>query len=315
MAESGAERDAAARAMSAGASRVAVSGIVLFVMGLFCASIQAGMSKYLTASLPLLLIVWGRFAVFLVISLSVALWRHGPAELVPPQPHLHALRGLLLMAASVAFIGAIAGIPLANAISIVFIYPFIVTALAPWLLRERVPHATWIAIATGFIGVLVVIRPGWEGIDWHALLALAAGSCFAIHLLITRRLTASAAPLITANATAFVGTACLSLALPFVWEPLTWNQIGILLLMGSFASASQLFTILGCSKTEMSTLAPFGYTEIIGATTVGYLMFGDFPDAMTWLGIAIIVLSGLYIAARTRRTRVQLISRTRPPAT
>ncbi len=294
-------------------------GIGLFVLGLTCASTQAGLSKLLAESLPFLFVVWGRFTVFLLVCLPILLHRHGLRGLRLPQPHLHLWRGLLLLVASVAFIWAISGMALANAIAIVFVYPFLVTALSPLVLKERVPKSSWFAVVAGFAGVLVVIRPeaGFTlgGIDWHALLALAAGSCFGIHLLITRRLTASSPPLITASATALVSVVVLSLAVPFNWQTPSGAQFGIFLVMGSLGAASQLLTIFAISRTPMPTLAPFGYSEIVAATLVGLVLFGDFPDATTWIGIAIIVASGLVIAIAARhQTRIQLISRTRPPA-
>ncbi len=294
-------------------------GIGLFVLGLTCASTQAGLSKLLAESLPFIFVVWGRFAVFLLVCLPMVIWRHGLRGLRLPQPHLHLWRGLLLLVASVAFIWAISGMPLANAIAIVFVYPFLVTALSPLVLKERVPKTSWVAVVAGFVGVLVVIRPETDvalgGIDWHALLALAAGSCFGIHLLITRRLTASSPPLITASATALVSVVVLSLAVPFNWQTPSGTQFAIFLVMGSFGAASQLLTIFAVSRAPMPTLAPFGYSEIVAATLVGLVLFGDFPDATTWIGIAIIVASGLVIALAARhQTRIQLISRTRPPA-
>jgi drug/metabolite transporter (DMT)-like permease len=295
------------------ASATTVS-IVLFVLGLSCASLQSGFSKLLVSELSPLFVVWGRFAGFLVIVLVIVLWRHGRVGLRPPQPVLQGLRALLLVAASVAFIAAIRAMPLADAIAIVFVYPFIVTASAPLVLGERVPLSSWIAVATGFVGVLVVVRPGFGDTDWHALLALAAGTCFGAHLLVTRQLRTSAPPLVTATSTAFIGTLVLSATLPFVWQPLAMNQVLLMVLVGVFGAASQLLAIIACGKAEMSVLAPFGYTEIISATLVGFVMFGDFPDWVAWAGIAVIVASGICIAYGQRRTRVPLISRTRPPA-
>lgn len=290
-------------------------GILLFVLGLSMASTQAGFSKLLAESLPFLFVVWGRFTVFVLICLPLTLWRHGAGALIPPQPHLHFARAGLLLVASAAFIWAISGMPLANAIAIVFVYPFIVTALSPLALKEAVPKSSWLAVITGFLGVLVVIRPDPTGVDWHALLALAAGSCFGVHLLITRRLTASSPPLITATATAVVSCVALTLVIPFNWQTPTGHEFFLFMVMGGLGAASQLLTITACAKAPMPTLAPFGYTEIIAATLVGYLLFGDFPDAVTWIGIVIIVASGIAIALAARhQSRMQLISRTRPPA-
>ena len=148
-------------------------GIALFILGVIFASLQSGLAKQLTATLPVLLIVWGRYFSFLVIVLVVTLWRYGQSALPPPRPHAQALRGILLVSSTIFFVGAVKGMPLADAIAIIFIYPFIVTALAPVVLGERVPLSSWMAVVTGFVGVLLVVRPGSTGVNWRTMLALA----------------------------------------------------------------------------------------------------------------------------------------------
>ena len=136
----------------------------------------------------------------------------------------------------------------------------------------------------------------------YALLALASGITYAAQLLLTRRLTGVAPPLITGTVTAFVGLVLFSFALPWVWQPLTLFQAGMLAGIGISVTVGQQLTIAACDRTEVSTLAPFGYFEIVAAAAISLLLFDDLPDAVATLGIGIIIVTGLYIAVTTRRS-------------
>ncbi|MEZ5774088.1 MAG: DMT family transporter [Hyphomicrobiaceae bacterium] len=279
------------------------TGILLFVGALTIGAGQGAVAKYLSGEMPVPLILWWRYAVTFAVMVPIALARNGRSVLVPERTLLNVVRGLLLVVASIGHVFAVKGMPLADALAIVFVYPFIVTALAPVVLGERVRLASWIAVATGFVGVMVVIRPGFHTVDVHALMALVAGFSFAMTLLVTRRLSVGSPATVTATWTAGTGAAVLTLALPFVWQAPTGFEVGLLVLIGALAAAGQLGSIIACNKTDMAVLAPFGYSEMISATVMGWIVFGDFPDAVTWTGIAIIVMSGIYIATRTRARR------------
>lgn len=288
-------------------------GILLFVFGLAIGSLQGGISKLLATGLPLPLILWWRFLGLLAIVLPFAVLRYGFDAITPKRPWLHIVRALLLICSSVFFIRAVEGLPLADTIAIVFVYPFLITALAPFLLGERAGLVSWIAVVSGFIGVLVVARPGFTDLGWPALMALLCGVCFAFALITTRRFLVTAPPTVTATWTAATGVLVFSLLVPFFWVTPDESQLGLLLLLGALSAVSQIATITACSKCDMAVLAPFGYTEIVAATVTGFVMFGDLPDGVTFAGIAIIVASGLFIAF-TKGGRLPLLSRSRPPA-
>lgn len=290
-------------------------GILTFVTALVFGSLHSGLSKLLTEDLSVPLIIWWRYLGLFLIVVPVALWRYGRAAVVPARPWLHVVRALLLVVSSLTFLGAVSGMPLADVMAIVFVYPFLVTALAPVMLGERVGPASWIAVAAGFLGVLVVMRPGLMAINAYSLLALFTGGSFALVLLVTRKLVVASPPTVTATWTAGLGLMALSLSLPFVWVLPSFGQFAILALMTVMASASQLLTMHAFSKADAPVLAPFGYSEIVTATVVGLAMFGDFPDAVTWTGMAIIVASGIYIAFAGRRQALPLLSRSRTPST
>jgi len=277
-------------------------GTALFIAGVCFAAMQQGLAKGLVMALPVLLVVWGRYVVSTLVLVPVALTRHGTAAFRPARPVLQVVRGLLLVGSSTCFIAAISSMPIADATALIFIYPFLVTAASPVFLGERVTLGGWLAVITGFIGVVIVLRPTMAGVDVHALLALATGVFFGVHLLITRRLSQSSPPLVTATVTAVVGTVALAPAVVVMGSWMSGTEAATLIFVGLAATASQFLVLLACARAPMTTLAPFGYTEIVAATAVGWIMFGDFPDGRAWFGIAIIVGAGLYIVRRRHRS-------------
>ena len=290
------------------------AGILIFVTGLVFGSLHNGLSKLLTEELPVPLIIWWRYVVLLAIVLPWALWRYGRGAVVPARPWLHVLRGGLIVISSLCFLAAVSGMPLADTMAIVFVYPFMITALAPLLLRERVRPAMWMAALTGFLGVLIVMRPGLVPVDVYAVLALLTGATYALVLLITRMLSIAAPPTVTATWSAAIGTLVITVSLPYLWVTPNLEQFMILAALSLFGGVSQLMTMHAFGKVNAAVLAPFGYTEIVTATAVGFVMFGNLPDLVTWTGILVIVASGVYIAIAGRPTKLPLLSRWRKPS-
>jgi drug/metabolite transporter (DMT)-like permease len=289
-------------------------GILTFVTALVFGSMHSGLSKALTEDLSVPLIIWWRYLGLFLVVVPWALIRYGRAAVVPARPWLHVLRGLLIIVASFSFLGAVSGMPLADTLAIVFVYPFIVTALAPLVLGERVGLSIWIAVFTGFMGVLVVMQPGVTEIDGYVLMALLTGATFALVLLVTRKLSVASPPTVTATWTATLGLVIVGIFLPFIWVTPTLHQLMVLGVMSAFAAVSQLLTMHAFSKADAAVLAPFGYSEIVTATVVGLVLFGDFPAPVTWVGILVIIASGIYIAVAGRPIRLPLLSRSRTPS-
>jgi drug/metabolite transporter (DMT)-like permease len=289
-------------------------GILSFVTALVFGSMHSGLSKALTEDLSVPLIIWWRYLGLFLVVVPWALIRYGRAAVIPARPWLHVLRGLLIIVASFSFLGAVSGMPLADTLALVFVYPFIVTALAPLVLGERVGLAIWIAVFTGFLGVLIVMRPGVTEIDGYVLMALLTGATFALVLLVTRKLSVASPPTVTATWTATLGLVIVGLLLPFIWVTPTLHQLMVLGVMSAFAAVSQLLTMHAFSKADAPVLAPFGYSEIVTATVVGLVLFGDFPAPVTWVGILVIVASGIYIAIAGRPIKLPLLSRSRTPS-
>ena len=203
-----------------------------------------------------------------------------------------------MLSANICFFYAISIISLAKALTLAFIAPLIVTAFSPILLGEKVGFRRWTAVAVGFIGSLVVIRPGFLELNLASLAALGTGFFYGFYLIITRKLSTSDNPLLTLLITGLVGALLVSLIIPFYWVKPTLHQWSLMAGIGVFACIGHLFLILSLKYADASKLAPLGYAEIIPNVIIGYYFFNDLPDNWTYLGLFIIVLSGLYISRR-----------------
>jgi len=278
----------------------------MLVTAMALVPLMDGIAKYLSADFPVSQVVWARYFFHLAILLPLVLWLHGKRGLVPRRPLVQLLRSSFLLCSTILFFAAIALIPLADAIALVFISPLIVTACSPFVLGEQVGVRRWSAVLIGFLGALIVFRPGLGVFQLGSLLAVGAGSTYACYILATRKLSGSAPPLVTLLQTAVVGAVVMSLVVPFTWVAPGPRELALMAAMGAIAAGGHFLIIKAFERAPASLLAPYGYSEIVMATLIGYVAFGDFPDHWTWLGIAVIVIAGVYISLRERR-------RQRPP--
>ncbi len=291
------------RAGAAAGPERPLRGIAFVVLAMCLVPIMDGIAKHLSASYAVGQIVWARYFFHLLLLLPFVLWRYGGGALRPPRPRLQVLRGSLMLGATTLFFAAIALMPLADATALVFISPLVVTALSPWLLGERVGPRRWSAVAVGFAGASIIIRPGLGIFDWGGLLAVAAGVVYAFFLIATRKLAGSAPAAVTLAHTALVGALVMTVVLPLVWTTPGPADLGLMAAMGLIAAAGHFFLIRAYDHAPASLLAPYSYSEIVMATAIGFAVFGDFPDLWTWCGIAVIVASGIYVSLRERRAR------------
>lgn len=254
-------------------------------------------AKYLSGDYSVLQIGWARFVFHLVFIAPIALWRHR-AEIWPKRPLLQLARGVLQMSATLLFFGALAHMPIADALAVLFVYPLLVTALSPFFLGEHVRRAQWLAIAIGLVGVLFILRPTTDAFHWSGGFALLASVCFALYLMATRKVAGTSPPLVTLVYSALVGAVVLTLAAPWYWISPRPSDWGLLCLIGVLAASGHFLIVKASELWLASRLAPFGYVEIVAATVLGYLVFGDFPDVWTFVGIGIIVAAGVWVSTR-----------------
>ena len=260
--------------------------------------IMDAIAKYLSYSLPILQITWFRFFFSAVIT-GIFIYLFSRKSFVRSKNiKSQVLRGILLLTSSLLFFYAISVISLAKALTLAFICPLIVTALSPYFLKERVGRRRWTAVIVGFIGVLLVIRPGIVEFNWASLASLGTGLCYAIYLIVTRSLKDTDNGLLTLLFTSIVGTVVLSLYLPFVWVNPSLNQLLLAVNMGFIAALAHGLIIISYNYSDASKLAPLGYFEIIPNIIIGYIWFSDFPDKYTVLGLLVIILSGIYVFRR-----------------
>ena len=260
--------------------------------------IMDGFAKYLSSDLPVLQITWARYFFTVAFTLPIMFFFFRKNLVWTDKPKLQLIRGLILLTANVCFFYSISIISLAKALTLAFIAPLIVTAFSPIFLGEKVGYRRWSAVIIGFIGSMVVIRPGFVEINLASLAALGTGVMYGFYLIITRKLSSSDNPLLTLLLTGVVGAIIISFVMPFVWIKPTLNQWSMMAAIGIFACVGHLFIILSLKYADASKLAPFSYFEIVTNIIIGYYFFSDFPDKWTFLGLFIIILSGIYISRR-----------------
>ena len=192
---------------------------------------------------------------------------------------------------------------MAKALTLAFVAPLITTALSPFMLNEKVGFRRWSAVIVGFVGSLIVIRPGFLDFNLATIAGLGTGFFYGLYLIVTRKLHTSDNPLLTLLLTGVVGLILGSFIVPFVWIDLTFNQWSLLALMGIFACIGHFFLILSLKYADASKLAPLGYFEIVTNVMLGYYFFSDFPDYYSWIGLLIITSSGIYISFREKINR------------
>ena len=260
--------------------------------------IMDGFAKYLSADLPVLQITWARYFFTVAFTFPIMFLFFRKNLVWTDKPKLQITRGIILLTANIWFFYAISIISLAKALTLAFVAPLIVTAFSPIFLGERVGFRRWSAVIIGFVGSLVVIRPGFVEINLASIAALGTGVMYGFYLIITRKLSKSDNPLLTLLLTGVVGAIIISLVMPFVWVKPDFNQWSIMAAIGIFSCLGHFFLILSLKYADASRLAPFSYFEIITNIIIGYYFFSDFPDNWTFFGLFIIVLSGIYISRR-----------------
>jgi drug/metabolite transporter (DMT)-like permease len=278
-----------------------LAGILLLLAAMAVIPVLDAIAKHLGTSYPIWEIAWGRFFFHFILLAPFVLWRYGGRGLWPARPALQLVRGGLMLTTTVFFFAALRTLPLADNLAIFFISPMVVTVLSALVLKEKVGIRRWSAVAVGFIGAALIIRPGGDLWQVGALFALGAALSYAFYAILTRRLSGTAPPLVTLTYTAMIGAVAMSAVMPFLWVAPSAPDLALMVTMGAIAAFCHYLIIRAFEQAPASLLAPYGYAEIVTATALGYVIFGDFPDPWTWAGIAIVISGGIYLSLRERQ--------------
>ena len=260
-----------------------------------------GLAKFLgQQDVPIIEIVWARLFFGMVMTAPLVWKLDGPRSLIPQRPVIHMIRATFLVAATGLFFWALKFQSIADTLAIFFVQPLVITMLSPVVLGEKVGVRRWIAVAVGFIGTMIIIRPGFQGLNPGVFMALGAGTSLALYMLLTRRIAGSAGAMTTTFLTSLAGAALTSIAVVFVWQTPTPQQWLLFLLLALIATLGHYLIVSAYDFAEASLLAPLGYTEMIMAVIAGWYFFGDFPDVWTFLGVGILIACAIYISYRER---------------
>jgi drug/metabolite transporter (DMT)-like permease len=284
--------------------RARLLGIGLMCAALFFFACLDTVAKWLTTSLPILEVVWARYASHFFISLLVVNPWTMPGLMKTKRPWLQIGRSALLFASTACNFVALRYLQLDQTATISFTTPFIIALLAGPLLGEWIHWRRWLAIIVGFCGVLLVTRPGFGGIHPAAIFSLISMICYALYNLMTRFLAGQDTTGTTMFYTALVGFLAASVPLPAVWvtptEPLV---IAGMIAVGAFGWIGHLFLIVAHRYAPAPVLAPYIYTQLIWYVAGGFFVFGELPNRFTLAGAAIVTASGLYLLYRERKVK------------
>ncbi len=280
------------------------------VAAMFLAPGMDVLAKILSSHISGAQVSMTRFGLQAVLLIPFVILLLGLKGLRPKNIPLSLLRGVLVASAVTSFFTALKWMPLADAIAIFFVEPLILTVLSAIFLKEHVGPRRYAAVAVGLAGALIVIRPSFDEFGVVALLPLLTAGIFASYLILTSKMARDEHPLtmqFSAGVSGFLflgvvmllSTAGQMPLLSLVWP--TGGEWGLLLAVGLIGTASHLMIVYAFKAAPASLLAPFHYLEIVAATILGYLIFGEFPDLLKWCGILIIVISGLYVIWREQK--------------
>ncbi len=281
-----------------------LKGIGFIIFMTICFSSLDASAKYLNNALPLFVLIWGRYA-FNFFFVALLFFRGAPADIIHTENlKLQILRSIMLVAATLTFWLALVYLPLADCVVILFVSPLLVTILAAPLLGEIVDKHRWIAVILGFIGVTVVMRPGFTIFTWVSILPFITALLYAGVQISTRILGRTDTALTTLLYSSAGGAIMCTIGVLFFWVTPSLPQWFFLGWLGFLGALGHYLMIKAYGLAPASLLAPFDYTTLIWATLLGFFLFGDLPDAMTVLGAMIIISSGLYLIRRTSRLSV-----------
>ena len=282
-------------------------GIALICLAMACFSSLNATVKSLADEYPIGQLIWARYVLALLVMMVLFMPRHGWNLFRPRRIRIQLLRGTLLFASSALYFQGLAHLPLPTAAAISICSPLLITALSVPFLREPVGPRRWAAVLVGFVGALIVIRPGAAGTNPYVLFIVASMTSGTFYALLTRKYAAEENAEVSATIATVVGVLAGGVWAASNWQtPTNLLDAGLIVSLGVYAAIGHWLFTMAFQYGPAAVIAPFSYMQLVGATLFGYALFGTLPDRMTWLGAAIIVSSGIYIAHRERVRRGQL---------
>jgi drug/metabolite transporter (DMT)-like permease len=277
-------------------------GALLTMLAMLCFAGMDAISKFLVVDYPVGQMMWIRYILLCLFAWFIVRRRGVRVALKTRRPGLQVLRSLVAVIEGAMFVLAFRYLPLADTHAIGAISPLIVIALGVVFLGERAGLARWLAVAAGFIGVLLIIRPGLRTVDWPLLLPLAGAMLWAVYQVLTRLAARHDHPdtsliwsaLVALVATTFVG--------PIGWQWPTASAWALMVIIAAVGAVAHYALIKALDYAEAGAVQPYSYTLLVWAAALGVVVFGDIPDGWTLLGAAIVVASGLYTWHHDRRT-------------
>ena len=281
----------------------ALRGIALITFAVAMFAAMDTTAKYLAQFYPMPGIVWARYAGNLALLVTILLASGRWRLMRTARPGIQGLRGVLLGASTMLFFLSLVKLPIADATAIGFVMPLFIALLAVPMLKERLDPPRMIAITAGLAGALIIVRPGASVFTPYALLPLGMAAMNSLYHILTRKIAGLEPPLTSLFYGALVGAVMFTPVVPFQFEPpataLHWLLLGLL---GGLATVGHLALIRAYEFAPATVLAPYQYSILVWVMLSGYLVFGDFPDRWSIVGMAVIVAAGLYLANRQRLT-------------
>jgi drug/metabolite transporter (DMT)-like permease len=269
------------------------SGIVLILAAMACFASLDTTTKFVTSSVPLLMALWVRYAFQAISTTLLILPMRGRSVFKTAHPKFQFLRGMLILSSSTLAFVSLHYLPVGEFTAIVMITPLLITLLASTSLGEKVSPLRWVLVGGGFIGTLIIIRPGGDAFGWATLLPLGLVVCNSWFQALTSKMARTEDPVTMHLYTGWVGTLVVSLALPFVWaSAISWQLWGFLILMGFLATTGHFIMILAYQRVPAASLTPYLYAQIGFAMIGGWLVFSHIPDQWSIVGIAMIAICG-----------------------
>jgi drug/metabolite transporter (DMT)-like permease len=289
--------------------RHVLAGILMAIAAVGCFAALDTVTKYISTAVPLLMALWFRYAFQAVATTAAMLPVRGLTVFRTRHPKFQCLRGVLLLTSSLLAFASLKYMPVGEFTAIVMVAPLAVTILAATVLKEKVTPLRWAFVAGGFMGTLIIIRPGGESFQWVWLLPLGLVGTNAWFQVLTSKLARTEDPVTMHLYTGWVGALLASIALPLVWTNLPhWWLWAALCFMGAAATIGHFFLILAFQRAPASTLTPYLYAQIAFAMLGGWLVFSHVPDGWALAGMGMIAVcgaGGAWLTVRENRVALQ----------